>query len=243
MGVGKRLVGKQTELLLVIATILTLVSVQSFFICLFGLEELKFRPHLRPFISFHLTLSLNRLGLVGSSWIMTRCRHFENQSASTKSMTSLLRTSARLFHKFPGIVHAMMQRVLLWVVLWVYITPVYLFRLPFRPFRVNRTPKCQNLDTFDAFDKIPPWLKGNCKKLGYITPTEVQTRALPVILCPLASVLFPKLTFALCFLPSTSPSSLERMWSCKHTQAAARLWFTAYLFYHMSIRATRQSRQ
>lgn len=70
--------------------------------------------------------------------------------------------------------------MLLWVVLWVYTAPVDLFRLPLRSLSVSRPSKCQTLDTFDAFDQIPSWLKGNCKKLGFITPTEVQTRALPV---------------------------------------------------------------
>lgn len=45
------------------------------------------------------------------------------------------------------------------------------------------------IETFQDFPKIPTWLKGNLNKLGFITPTDVQKRSLPVILLHLLACL------------------------------------------------------
>eukprot|EP01032_Pedospumella_encystans_P015133 gene15133-17333_t len=71
---------------------------------------------------------------------------------------------------------------LLVVVLIVHLQACYSLRVSTRPsLFVKRAPKVRKIETFQDFPKIPTWLKGNLKKLGFITPTDVQKRALPTI--------------------------------------------------------------
>lgn len=125
-----------------------------------------------------------------------------------------------------------------------YLKPGFSLRASLRPsLFARRAPTVRKIETFQDFQKIPTWLKGNLNKLGFITPTDVQKRSLPVpSIVSTGHVFFLDSHCPHNFAHTFRQSLLERMLWCKPIREAARHSSIACRYYHVLMLPTQPSK-